>query len=154
MKKKLFTVLLGCALMLSISTSAFASSTTWSLYGQDSTCPSCMYVTSQGTINAVFTAALLKFSGYGSTVWGGGYGASVTLWNETKTIVTYVTGGTSTTPHIKTQTFSGLNQVLTSNTIQDTYASNNLWGAKVYSQGYTQSEDFYYSAVGAGDHGL
>jgi hypothetical protein len=143
------------ALILAVGLAQGAQAESWNIYGSSSSCPSCMHVASQGTINISSADQTVTFSGWASTVFAGGYGADVTMYNHAKTQVTYVNANTTyNTPHEVTRTVDGSSQINVSNSIHDTYSSFYLWTAKVYSNGWVESPDFYYSAVATGDRGV
>lgn len=152
-RKFLVAPILALVLSLGFSTSSLAASTTWSLYGQDSSCKSCMYVSSQGTIS--WNGFSTTFDGWANTIWQGGYGATTKLRTYALTKVIYNNGiSYDSRTHDESKSVSGLNMQTMPISIYDKLAGYGLWSATVDAQGWTTSADFYYHAYGAGDHGL
>ncbi|ACX63376.1 hypothetical protein [Paenibacillus sp. Y412MC10] len=134
---------------------ALAANGSWNLYGTPTPSCNCMYVTSQGDITLEPTRQTVRFSGYASTVWSGGYSGDVTMKIWAKTLVTYVnSSSTSSTPHESTQTKNGSNQTLVSVNISDTYSSYYLWTASVQTSGWVDFDGKYFQATGVGNSGI
>ncbi|WP_145027275.1 hypothetical protein [Paenibacillus sp. Y412MC10] len=132
-----------------------AANGSWNLYGTPSESCNCMYVTSQGDITLSPVTQKVRFSGYASTVWSGGYADGVAMKIWAKTLVTYVNNSsTNSTPHELTQTKDGTNQTLVSVNIDDTYSSYNLWSATVQTNGWVDFDGNYFQAVGVGNNGI
>ncbi|GKS11331.1 hypothetical protein YDYSY3_23310 [Paenibacillus chitinolyticus] len=141
-----------------VSSSAIAPAASlskpWSLYGTDSTCQSCGYISSQGNITwtpLVSTA----YSGWANTIWNGGYGDDVTV-STTVMLNTVYNNGLSVEnyPLSNSVTKSGLNTIESPVNCNHSASGYGVVTARVEARGTISSPYFSYSYYGAGNHGL
>jgi hypothetical protein len=153
MKKKFLASVLTLGVLVFGSSLTTTEAATWDLSGSASSCKSCGYVVSKGTISVSGTS--YKFYGYGSTVWSGGYGGNVTTNVTATTRVGYINGGNSSQPHSDSTTAIGTGKVLASTGYFTDY-HNALYSssATVSVSGSMSSADFKYFLNGYGDPGM
>jgi hypothetical protein len=158
MKKKIFMLSLIAILSFAVSSNVMAASNSWNLYGQDSDCTTCMYVSSQGDIYTNHLGYSATFDGWATTVWNGGYGAGLKLKVQAELDVDGFTNNHSKTITDTYPTYqNGASNLYNSIEIDEKFGqTQNIFSATVDAQGWVWDEDgyFYYHAYGDGDHGL
>lgn len=152
--KKLAVLFVLSLAIISTYGNSTADAASWSLYGTPSGCSKgCGYVTSTGTItNYVVTG--VKYNGYASTVWPGGYGKNVTLYVAATATTGYLNGSNTVWADNETRVTDGLNQVLVSVPVVATHTGYFATNATVTVRGTISSDWFYYSMSATGNNGV
>lgn len=150
-KKFVAILLLSLATVTTINIGS-ADAANWSIKGTPPGCSNCGYVISTGKITNY--GLTVKYNGYASTVWPGGYGDTVTLKVNATATTTYLNGNTAIWTDSETRSVEGLNQVLVSVPVVTSHSGFYALGAKVTARGTISSDWFYYAMNATGNYGV
>ncbi|PZM61888.1 hypothetical protein [Paenibacillus dendritiformis] len=153
MKKK-FAAILSCfVLLFCIGTSSIsASEKSWDLEGQKG---NWFTVRSQGKITLNIPSNTVRFQGWASSIFAGGWGGNVEMKIWAKTQVTRYNGYTEAKDAYENQrTQNGSEQILVSVEVDDRYSAVLLSSATINAAGWISFDDVYAHVTASGDHGL